>query len=232
MRTCLVDGSPFEELCMSDNYPPLFDHLGLFERMNAKATTREYKRKQSIFEQGDKADAVYYIHNGNVKLTVASVTGKKAVVAFLRHGDFFGESCVTKHTLQSCTATTLESCSIASVKRTDLARIVRNDPAFSKLFITYLLYRIARIQHEFIDQIFSSSEKRLARILLELAGFGERKDPEPVLLKVSQATLAEMVGTTRSRVSYFMNRFREKGLIDYNGTLQVHKSLQVFFFHT
>lgn len=216
---------------MSDNYPLAFDHLGLFKRVNAESTTQDYRNKQSIFAQGDEADAMYYIQNGNVKLTVESVTGKKAVVAFLRHGDFFGEGCVTKHSLRMCTATSVESSTVARVKRTDLARIVHADPGLSKIFISYLLYRIARIQQEFVDQIFSSSEKRLARILLQMAGFGPQKDPEPILLKVSQETLAEMVGTTRSRVSFFMNRFREKGFIDYNGTLQVHKSLQAFLLH-
>jgi CRP-like cAMP-binding protein len=213
---------------MRDNYPLAFDHLGLFKRVNAEATTQDYRNKECIFAQGDEADAMYYIQNGNVKLTVESATGKKAVVAFLRHGDFFGEGCMTKRSLQMCTATAVESSTIARVKRADLARIVRADPGLSKLFISYLLFRIARIQQELVDQIFSSSEKRLARILLQMAGFGSRSDPEPVLLKVSQETLAEMVGTTRSRVSYFMNRFREMGLIDYNGTLQVHKSLQAF----
>jgi CRP/FNR family cyclic AMP-dependent transcriptional regulator len=200
----------------------------LFKRVNAEATTQDYRNKQSIYAQGDEADAMYYIQNGNVKLTVESTTGKKAVIAFLRHGDFFGESCVAKHSLRTCTATAVESSTISRVTRAGLARIVDADPAFSRLFISYLLYRIARIQHEFVDQIFSSSEKRLARILLEMAGFGPQKNPEPVLLKVSQETLAEMVGTTRSRVSFFMNRFREKGLIDYNGTLHVHNSLQAF----
>ncbi len=214
---------------MRDNYPLAFDHLGLFKRVNAEATTQEYRNKQSIYAQGDEADAMYYIQNGNVKLTVESTTGKKkAVIAFLRHGDFFGEGCLAKHSLRTCTATAVESSTISRFTRAGLSRIVHADPVFSNLFISYLLCRIARVQHEFVDQIFSSSEKRLARILLELAGFGPQKDPEPVLLKVSQETLAEMVGTTRSRVSFFMNRFREMGLIDYNGTLQVHKSLQAF----
>ena len=213
---------------MSDNYPLAFDHLGLFKRVNAEATTQDYHNKQSIYDQGDEADAMYYIQNGNVKLSVKSDAGKKAVVAFLRHGDLFGEGCVTKHSLRTCTATSVESSTISCVKRADIARIVHADPAFSKLFISFLLYRIAHIQHEFVDQMFSSSEKRLARILLLMAGFGPQKETEPILLKVSQETLAEMVGTTRSRVSYFMNRFREMGLVDYNGTLQVHKSLQAF----
>ncbi|HWR15460.1 MAG TPA: Crp/Fnr family transcriptional regulator [Terriglobales bacterium] len=212
---------------MADN-PFSFDHLGLFKRMNAQATTQDYGNKHTIIEQGDKADAIYYIQNGKVKLTVASTTGKKAVIAFLRHGDFFGEGCMAQQSLWTYTATTIEPSTISRVRRSALVRIVHEDSSFAKLFISYLLFRIVRMQQEFVDQIFSSSEKRLARILLMLAGFGLRTEPEPVLIKVSQETLAEMVGTTRSRVSYFMNRFRKMGLIDYNGTLQVHAALRTF----
>lgn len=213
---------------MSDIAPITFDHEGLFKRMKAQATTQDYHNKEPIFAQGDKADALYYIQHGNVKLTVASTTGKKAVIAFLRHGDFFGEGCMGKKSLRTCTAVAIEPSTISRVKRATLVRIVHEDSAFAKLLITYLLFRIARIQHEFVDQIFSSSEKRLARILLMLADFGLVSEPEPVLLKVSQQTLSEMVGTTRSRISYFMNRFREMGLIDYNGTVKVHSALRAY----
>ena len=213
---------------MATANPLTFDHLELFKKMNAQATTQDYLNKEAIFEQGAKADSIYYIQHGNVKLTVTSTTGKKAVIAFLRHGDFFGEGCMRSASLRTCTAMAIEPCTISRVKRSILMRIVHEDPKFAKLLISYLLFRIARIQHEFVDQIFSSSEKRLARILVTLAGFGVGTEPAPVLLKVSQQTLAEMVGTTRSRVSYFMNRFREMGLIDYNGTLQVHAALKTF----
>lgn len=205
-----------------------FDHLDLFKRMGMRATTQDYRNREAIFAQGDKADAMFYIQNGNVKLTVASKDGKKAVIAILKHGDFFGEGCLTSRSLRTCTATAIQSSTVSRVKRATIVGIIHQEPAFAKLFISYLLFRVARFQEEFVDQIFSSSEKRLARILLMLAGFGVQTDPEPVLLKVSQETLAEMVGTTRSRVSFFMNRFRTKGLIDYNGTLQVHKSLRTF----
>lgn len=213
---------------MATTKPLTFDHSELFKKMNARATTQDYRNNEAIFEQGAKADSIYYIQHGNVKLTVTSSTGKKAVIAFLRRGDFFGEGCMSSDLLRTYTAMAIESCTIARVKRPILIGIVHDDPAFAKLFISYLLFRIARIQHELVDQIFSSSEKRLARILLMLADFGLAKDPAPVLLKVSQQTLAEMVGTTRSRVSHFMNRFRGMGLINYNGTLQVHASLRAF----
>ncbi len=205
-----------------------FKPLDLFERVDAQTTTRDYRNRQAIYAQGDKADAMFYIQNGNVKLTVASKSGKKAVIAILRPGDFFGEGCMTRQSLRMSTATAIEASTVARVKRTTIVRIIHEEPAFAKLFISYLLFRIGRFQEEFVDQIFSSSEKRLARILLLLAGSGLQSKSAPALLKVSQETLAEMVGTTRSRVSYFMNRFRKMGFIDYNGTLRVHKSLLTF----
>jgi len=210
----------------------IFDHLDLFKRMGAQATTRDYRNREPIFVQGEKADAMFYVQGGNVKLTVASKAGKKAVVGLLKHGDFFGEGCMTTRSLRMCTAIAIQPSTVSRVSRAAIVRIIQKEPAFAKLFISYLLFRVARFQEEFVDQIFSSSEKRLARILLMLAGFGQQANPEPVLLKVSQETLAEMVGTTRSRVSFFMNRFRKMGLIDYNGNLQVHKSLRAFLLNT
>jgi CRP/FNR family transcriptional regulator, cyclic AMP receptor protein len=171
---------------------------------------------------------LFYIRSGNVKLTAISRTGKKAIIAILKHGDFFGQGCLTTKSLRSSTATSIDSSSIARVKRANIVRMIHRDAPFAKLFISHLILRITLIQEEFVDQIFSSSERRLARILLLLAGFGEQSEPKPVVLKISQETLAEMVGTTRSRVSYFMNRFRERGLIDYNGSIQVHLALLTF----
>jgi len=213
---------------MADKNPLLFTSLDLFNRVDTQTTTRDYRSRQAIFAQGEKADSMFYIRNGNVKLTVVSKSGKKAVIAILRHGDFFGEGCLTGQSLRTSTATAIQSSTIARVKRAAIVQIIRQEPAFAKRFISYLLFRIGRIEDELVDQIFSSSEKRLARILLLLAGFGLQSRPEPILLKVSQETLAEMVGTTRSRVSYFMNRFREMRLIDYNGHLRVHKGLLTF----
>jgi len=205
-----------------------FTPLDLFNRMDTQTTTRDYRNRQTIFAQGDKADAMFYVQNGNVKLTVESKSGKKAVIAILRHGDFFGEGCLARQSLWTSTAMAIQPSTIARVKRAAIVRIIRREPAFAKLFISYLLFRIGRIEGEFVDQIFSSSEKRLARILLLLAGVGLQSKPKLALGKVNQETLAEMVGTTRSRVSYFMNRFREMGFIDYNGSLRVHKTLLTF----
>jgi CRP/FNR family cyclic AMP-dependent transcriptional regulator len=203
----------------------------LLSRIDVHAIPRDYRHKQAIFAQGDKADAMFYVQNGNVKLTVTSKEGKKAVIAILRQGDFFGEGCLATQSLRMSSATAIQASMITRVKRVTIARLIREDPVFARLFVSHLLTRIERIEEEFVDQIFSSSEKRLARILLVLASFGLQSKPEPAILKVNQETLAEMVGTTRSRVSYFMNRFRKMGLIEYNGGLQVHRKLLTFLLH-
>ena len=203
----------------------------IFRRIDPQAISRAYRHKQAIFAQGDKADAMFYVQNGNVKLTVASKGGKKAVIAILRQGDFFGEGCLVRQSIRMSSATAIQPSRIARVKRVVIVRLIDEDPTFARLVISRLLSRIERIEEDFVDQIFSSSEKRLARILLVLASFGLQSEPEPAILKVSQETLAEMVGTTRSRVSYFMNRFRKMGLIDYNGSLQVHRTLLTFLLH-
>ena len=203
----------------------------LFRIIDAQAIPRDYRDKQAIFTQGDKADAMFYVRNGNVKLTVASNGGKKAVIAILRQGDFFGEGCLVRQSMRMSSATAIQPSTIERVKRVTIVRLIHEDPAFVKLFIAHLLLRIERIEEDFVDQIFSSSEKRLARILLALASFGLQSKPELAALKVSQETLAEMVGTTRSRVSYFMNRFRKMGLIHYNGGLQVHRKMFTVLLH-
>jgi len=195
----------------------------LLAMLGGTTTTHDYRNRQAIFGQGDKADAMFYVQNGYVKLTVSSRAGKKAVIAILRHGDFFGEGCLGKRALRTCTATALPSCTITRVNRAMLVRNMDREPALAKGFISHLLLRLGRLEDEFVDQIFSTSEKRLARILLLLAGIGPRSKPEGVLFVISQETLAEMVGTTRSRVSYFMNVFRTKGFIEYNGSVRVHR---------
>jgi CRP-like cAMP-binding protein len=205
-----------------------FNLLGSSKSVGTQSTTQEYRSGELIFEQGDKADALFYIKKGNAKLTVVSKTGKKAVIAILRCGDFFGEGCLTGESVRSSTAKAIRHSTITKVKRQAIVRILKQEPAFAKLFISHLLFRIERVEEDFVDQVCSPSEKRLARILLLLSDYGLEAQPELTLPKVDQETLAEMVGTTRSRVSYFMNRFRDMGFIDYNGSLHVNKALHTF----
>jgi CRP-like cAMP-binding protein len=194
-------------------------------------TVTEYGDRQSIFAQGDAADAIFYIHKGKVKITVFSKEGKEAVVALLEPGQFFGEGCLVGQTHRMATATAMSGCTIARLERRVVVKVLQEEPAFSELFIAYLLARNVRMEADLVDQLFNSSEKRLARLLLLLANFGKEGKPEPVITKISQETLAEMIGTTRSRVSFFMNKFRRLGFIDYNGGLQVHNSLLNVILH-
>jgi CRP-like cAMP-binding protein len=217
-----------KEAAMGEKDLLAFNLLGSSKSVGTQSTTQEYRSGQVIFEQGDKADALFYIQNGNAKLTVVPKRGKKAVIAILRCGDFFGEGCLTGESIRSSTAKAIRRSTITRVKRQAIVRIIRQEPAFAKLFISHLLFRIGRVEEDLVDHVCSSSEKRLARILLLLSDYGLEATPELALPKVDQETLAEMVGTTRSRVSFFMNRFREMGLIDYNGSLHVHKALHTF----
>jgi CRP/FNR family cyclic AMP-dependent transcriptional regulator len=188
-------------------------------------TTKEYQKNQTVFTQGSRADAVFYIEKGKVKLTVLSARGKEAVVAILGNGDFFGEGCLAGQLLRMATAASITECSILRVQKETMIRMLHNEPAWSERFMAYLLSRNVRIEEDLVDQLFNSSEKRLARILLLLTQFGKDGQHEQVVPKISQETLAEMVGTTRSRVSFFMNKFRKLGFVEYNGGLQVHSSL-------
>jgi CRP/FNR family cyclic AMP-dependent transcriptional regulator len=203
----------------------LFDPKAFLTRIDNEKTTREYRSKQIIFSQGDVADAVFYVESGKVKLTVVSKRGKEAVIGVLDRESFFGEGCLAGQLLRMSTASAIQTSSIIRVSRTTMVRLLHREPEFAELFTAYLLSRNVRIEEDLVDQLFNSSEKRLARILLLLAHFGKDSRPESVIPKVSQDTLAAMVGTTRSRVSYFMNRFRKMGLIHYNGGLQVHSAL-------
>jgi CRP/FNR family cyclic AMP-dependent transcriptional regulator len=178
-----------------------------------------------IFAQGDAADAIFNIQKGKVKLTVVSNTGKEAVIALLGPSDFFGEGCLAGQQMRMSTATAMTECSIARLEKAAVIDMLQKDPAFSKLLLSYMLARTIRIEEDLIDQLFNSSEKRLARALLLLANFGKEGKPELVIPKISQEVLADMIGTTRSRVSFFMNKFRRLGFIEYNGTLEVHSSL-------
>ena len=199
--------------------------------MGGGKTNLTPSKKQILYSQGDAADAVFYIQGGKVKLTVVSEQGKEAVVAILEQGSFFGESCLAGQIVRSATATALEDSSIMRIDKDAMIRMLHEKPAFAELFMSYLLAHSIRIEEDLVDQLFNSSEKRLARVLLLLAHFGKEGKPEPVVAKVSQETLAEMIGTTRSRVSYFMNKFRKLGFINYNGGLHVHSSLLNIVLH-
>jgi len=202
-----------------------FDPKAFLAKVGAGKVILEPKAGQSLFEQGDAADTVFYIQKGRVKLTVLSEQGKEAVVAILESGQFFGESCLNGHTLRMSTATSLEDCIITSVTKLAMLATIHDQPKFSELFMTYLLARNIRIEEDLVDQLFNSSERRLARLLLLLANFGKEGHPQPISPNISQETLAEMIGTTRSRVSHFMNKFRKLGLISYNGHIEVHSAL-------
>jgi CRP/FNR family cyclic AMP-dependent transcriptional regulator len=212
---------------MSSKQTLISNSAGLVKRIGSQKTVQDYRNKESIFAQGDVADAVFYIEHGNVKLTVVSQSGKKAAIAILRRGDFFGEGCLTKDTVRMSSAAALHPSTISRVKRGTFARLVRQDAAFSNLLVAYLVSRVRGMEEDYVDQVLSSSEKRLARTLwsLTMDRAGAIRDHP---LKVSQSTLAEMVGTTRSRVSFFMNRFRKLGLIEYNGSVQALPALQKY----
>jgi CRP/FNR family transcriptional regulator, cyclic AMP receptor protein len=185
----------------------------------------EYRKDQIVFSQGDPADAVFYIQSGRVKLTVVSEQGKEAVVAMLGTNDFFGEGCLAGQARRIATVATIMDSVIVRLEKAAIVRVIHQEPAFSEMFIAHLLARAIRVEADLVDQLFNSSEKRLARLLLLLANFGKEEKPEPILAKISQETLADMIGTTRSRVNFFMNKFRKLGLIDYNGSIEVHSSL-------
>jgi CRP/FNR family cyclic AMP-dependent transcriptional regulator len=190
-----------------------------------------FPKKKTIFVQGDPSDAVFYIQRGKVKLTVVSKTGKEATTAILSEGDFFGEGCLAGQALRLCSSTAVTDCSVMRIDKKSMVEVLHRERAFSELFVAYLLTRNIRYEEDLVDQLFNSSEKRLARVLLLLAHFGKDGKPEVAIPKISQETLAEMVGTTRSRVSFFMNRFRKLGFIRYNGELEVHSSLLGIVLH-
>jgi CRP/FNR family cyclic AMP-dependent transcriptional regulator len=190
-----------------------------------------FPKKQTIFVQGDPSDAVFYIQKGKVRLTVVSRIGKEATIGILNEGDFFGEGCLTAQLLRLCSATAVTDCSIMRIEKKSMMEVLHREHSFSDMFVAYLLTRNIRYEEDLVDQLFNSSEKRLARVLLLLAHFGKDGKPEVAIPTLSQETLAEMVGTTRSRVSFFMNRFRKLGFIRYNGELEVHSSLLSVVLH-
>jgi CRP/FNR family transcriptional regulator, cyclic AMP receptor protein len=202
-----------------------FDPTNFFAKIGEGKSVAEYRKDEIVFSQGDVADAVFYIQKGKLKLTVVSKQGKEAVIAILGPGHFFGEGCLNGHQLRVATVRAMEECVITRLSKGTMIATIHSEPGFSEIFMAYLLARNGRIEEDLIDQLFNSSEKRLARLLLLLANFGKEARPEPIVGKVSQQTLAEMIGTMRARVSFFMNKFRKLGYIDYNGYLKVHNAL-------
>jgi CRP/FNR family transcriptional regulator, cyclic AMP receptor protein len=197
----------------------------LLAKANGGRTVSAYQKNQIVFSQGDQADSIYFIQEGEVKLTVLSEQGKEAIVAILGSGDFCGEGCLAGQPLRMATAAAIEGCKIMRLEKAAMIRLLHDEPEFSERFMSYLLARNIRVESDLVDQLFNSSEKRLARILVILAKFGKEARAERVIANVSQTALAEMIGTTRARVSFFMNKFRKMGLIDYNGHLTIHSSL-------
>ena len=208
-----------------------FDPKVFLSEVNEGRTKSEYRKNQIVYRQGDPADSAFFIQSGKVKVTVTSEQGKEAVVAVLGPDEFCGEGCLAGQPRRMATATAMTECKIMRLEKGAIIRVLHDEPAFSEMFVAHLLARTIRVEEDLVDQLFNSSEKRLARALLLLANFGKEGRPEPIIAKVSQETLAEMIGTTRSRVSFFMNKFRQLGFIDYNGAMEVHSSLLSVVLH-
>ena len=202
-----------------------FDPKAFLAIVGEGKTILEFRKDQVVFAQGDVADTVFYIQKGRVKVVVISEQGKEAVVGIFGPGQFFGEGCMNGHSVRIATTTAMEDCLVTAITKAAMLAALHDQPKFSEMFMAYLLTRNSRIEEDLIDQLFNSSEKRLARLLLLLANFGKEGSPQPIIPNISQETLAEMIGTTRSRVSFFMNKFRKLGLISYNGKIEVNSSL-------
>jgi CRP/FNR family cyclic AMP-dependent transcriptional regulator len=210
----------------------MFDPAGFLGEAGVGRKIVEFRNKQTVFSQGDLADSVFYIQKGRVRLSVLSARGKEATLALLNPGEFLGEDAIpAPNTLRVATATSITPCTLLKIGRKEMVRVIHEEHAFSDVFVSFLLARTMRIQEDLVDQLFNSSEKRLARVLLLLAQFGKAGKPTTTIPKISQEALAEMIGTTRSRVSFFMNRFRKLGFIHYNGDIQVHPSLLNIILH-
>jgi CRP-like cAMP-binding protein len=221
-----------ERVGSSPERTAVFDPRLLLTKLATGRTSREYQAEESVFSQGDAADAVFYIQSGKVKLTAVSTQGKEAVVAILPEGSFFGEGCLAGQPLRMATASTVERSTIIRAEKRVMVGILHKEPEFAERFLAYLLSRNIRMEADLVDHLFNSSEKRLARLLLLMANFGQESKPIPLIAKMSQETLAEMIGTTRSRVSFFMNRFRDLGFINYDGGgMHVHSSLVSVVLH-
>jgi CRP/FNR family transcriptional regulator, cyclic AMP receptor protein len=211
---------------------PAFSPSAFISKIGAGKSIKDYKNKLAIFSQGQPADSVFYIRSGKVKLIVASKRGKEAVIAILQKGDFFGEGALAGQPLRIASASAMPRATVVRVERGAMVELLHKQPKFAEIFMAYLLSRNVRIEADLVDQLFNSSEKRLARVLLLLANFGKEAQPLPVVAKLSQETLASMIGTTRSRVSFFMNKFRKLGFLEYtNGAMNVHSSLLTVILH-
>jgi CRP/FNR family transcriptional regulator, cyclic AMP receptor protein len=208
-----------------------FDPKTFLSTIDWGRTIVTFPKKRTIFAQGDSADSVFYIQKGKVKLTVVATNGKEATIGILNEGDFFGEGCLTGQALRMCSVTAITDCAVMRINKKSMMEVIHRERAFSDMFVAYLLTRNIRYEEDLVDQLFNSSEKRLARVLLLLARFGKEGEPEVAIPKISQETLAEMVGTTRGRVNFFMNRFRKLGFVRYNGELEVHSSLLSVVLH-
>lgn len=210
---------------MTDNAEVAFDPKVFLATVNRGRTVSDLRMEEVVFEQSTPADAVFYIQRGKVKIVVTSKQGKEAVVGILGPGDFFGEGCLIGQPLRLATAKAMTDGQVVRVDKAEMIRVLHAEPAFAALFMTHLLTRNSRVEEDLVDQLFNSSEKRLARTLLLLANFGKEGGPQPITTRISQETLAEIIGTTRPRVSHFMNKFRKLGFIEYNGHLKIHSSL-------
>ena len=216
---------------MASKHPPPLNLQTFLSQIGSGKTNLTSPKQRILFSQGEEAEAVFYIQAGKVKLSVVSQQGKEAVIAMLEPGAFFGEGCLAGQQVYMATATAEEDSTLIRIDKQTMIRVLHDNPDFSALFMEYLLTRNIRIQEDLVDQLFNSSEKRLARLLLLMAHFGKEGKPEPVIAKISQETLAEMIGTTRSRVSFFLNKFRKLGFIEYNGEMHVHSSLLNIVLH-
>jgi len=208
-----------------------FEPHAFLRTPDAGRTIFEYEKGQTIFSQGEKAASVFYIHKGDVTLSVASKLGKDAIVAVLGRHEFFGEGCLSHQPRRMATATALADCKIMRLDKALMARVLHEEPSFCELFVSHLLSRGIRNQENLVDQLFNATEKRLARVLLLLTNFGKEEQPEPIIANISEEALADMVGSTRSRVSFFINKFHELGFVHYNGRLEVHSSLLTVLLH-
>jgi CRP/FNR family cyclic AMP-dependent transcriptional regulator len=216
---------------MAKKLPPPLDPKAFLASAGKGRNVTRFQKNQVIFKQGDTANAVFYVQKGKVRVAVVSDRGKEAIVSILGPDEFFGEGCMSGQALRIATVDALAETAVVRIEKEEMIRLLQKEPSISKLFMTHLLNRTRRVEADLIDQLFNSSERRLARLLLILANYGNEGIPEPILAKISQETLAEMIGTTRSRVSFFMNKFRKLGFITYNGHIEVHKSLLNLVLH-